>query len=259
MRSLPLSLLILLSLTSPLRAQPDAPPVSPRLNQEAFVDRFDQPDLHPRWSVSDGRHSGEWFSAEWRASQLRHSPEGLEFIMEASPPGAQKPYMSAEIRTHEAYLYGYFEARLRMPRGPGLVAAFFSFGLPGDRETQNEIDMELLGRDPLIIELTYHVGSRATRQIEVMGFDASTDFHTYAYEWRPDQIRWYLDNRLVHVSREDQVRGLIYPQNIEFSLWNSERMPRWLGRIDPAQAPWVMTVSCVAYAPRYEGRSLCAE
>jgi endo-1,3-1,4-beta-glycanase ExoK len=256
MRILLLSFLTLLAMGS--HAHPQEISWPPR-HQDPFIDRFEGPQLHPRWSVADGRHSGEWFSAEWRASQLRHTPEGLDFVMAHSPPGAEKPYMSAEIRTHEAYLYGYFEARLRMPRGPGLVAAFFTFTLPGDRETQNEIDMELLGRDPLIIELTYHVGSRATRQIEVLGFDASSDFHTYAFEWRPDSIRWYLDNRLVHISREEQVRGLVHPQNIEFSLWNSERMPRWLGRIDPAQAPWLMTVSCVAYAPRYEGRSLCGE
>lgn len=255
MRTLLLALAAYIFVLAPANAQPAEP--APR--QEAFIDRFDGPALHPRWAVSDGWHSGEWFSAEWRASQLRRVDDGIAFVMEPAPPGAEKPYISAELRTHERYLYGYFEARLRMPRGPGLVAAFFSFTRPGGRETQNEIDMELLGRDPLIIELTYHVGSTATREIEVMGFDASSDFHTYAFEWRPDEIRWYLDNRLVHVSREEQVRGLVHPQNIEFSLWNSERMPRWLGRIDPAQAPWVMTVVCVAYAPRYEGRSLCAE
>jgi beta-glucanase (GH16 family) len=257
MRSLGLGVLaaILLTAGAAHAQQTGWPPT----DRAAFIDRFEGRTLHRRWSLADGWHNGDLFSAEWRASQAQLTPEGVELVMAPAPIGAQKPYMSAELRTRETYLYGYFEARLRMPRGPGLVAAFFSFARPGDRETQNEIDVELLGRDPSIVELTYHVGNLATREIVTTGFDASLDFHTYAFEWRPDSIHWYLDNQLVHTSDEDQVRALVHPQRIELSLWNSDQLPRWLGSIDHAQAPWRMTVACVAYAPRYEGRSLCAE
>lgn len=31
-----------------------------------------------------------------------------------------------------------------------------------------------------------------------LGFDASEAFHTYAIEWTPDEIRWFVDDRLVH-------------------------------------------------------------
>lgn len=260
MRTIALCLCALLAFAAEARAQ--AHSVShawPPRAEAAFIDRFDGPELSPRWQVSDGWNNGEWFaSTEWRASQLQLTSEGVDLVMTRAPEGAEMPYMSAEFRSRESFLYGYFETRLRMPRGPGLVAAFFTFTRPAERETQNEIDMEMLGRDPLVIELTYHVGAEATRQIEVLGFDASTDFHTYAFEWRPDGVRWYLDNRLVHVSR-GSAASLNRPQQIMFSLWVSERMPRWLGPVDTAYAPWRMTVACVAHAPRYEGRSLCAE
>lgn len=225
-----------------------------------FVDRFTlAPELAPRWIASDGWNSGEWFSTEWRRSQIAFNRRGAVFTLQPSGPGAEKPYMSGEIRSTDEYRYGYFEARLRMPRGNGLVSAFFTFTRSGPIETRHEIDMELTGYDPRRIELVYHVGDQATLQVVQLPFDASAGMHTYAFSWRPNSIRWYIDNRLVHVSRGGRVAELTRPQRMFASLWNSERMPRWLGRIDPAQAPWVMTVSCIAYAPRYEGRSLCAD
>lgn len=161
--------------------------------------------------------------------------------------------------SHDEFLYGYFEARFRMPRGNGLIAAFFTYTRPGGVETWNEIDMELLGRDPRRLELVYHVAGQATLEVINLPFDPSEDFHTYAFEWLPDRIRWYVDNRLVHTARGPLVRQLNRPQNIFASLWNSERMPRWLGVIDPSEAPWEMNVACIAYAPSYEGRSLCLD
>lgn len=169
---------------------------------------------------------------------------------------AQKPYMSGELRYLGWFRYGYFASRFRAARGGGLVVAFFSFADPISDEGQNEIDMELTGNAMRQIELTYHVNGHHHRDIVQLGFDASTGFHTYAFEWLPDSIRWYVDNRLIHISRAD-VEGLNRPQQIFVSLWNSLRMPRWLGRIEPAAAPWTMTVSCVAYAPEYRGRPLC--
>jgi len=257
-RSIALSWMCAAVILAHADAQPSPPPTWPPIRPAPFVDRFEGPRLHPRWFVADGWHNGDWFSNDWRATQLQPTPHGVDLIMARAPEGAEKQYMSAEFRSLEQYLYGYFEARMRVPRGPGLVAAFFTFTRPGDRETQNEIDFEILGRNPLVAELTYHVGSQAVGERVVLGFDASADFHTYAFEWRPGAIRWYIDNRLVHVS-EGQAAELTRPQNITFNLWNSARMPVWLGPIDEGYAPWRMSVSCVAYAPQYEGRALCVD
>jgi licheninase len=226
----------------------------------AFINRFAAaPDLGSLWVISDGWDSGEWFSTEWRRSQLRLTPRGAVLTLAPAPDGAAKPYVSSEISTAEEYRYGYFETRLRMPRGNGLVSAFFTFTRPEGVESWNEIDMELTGYDTRRIELVYHVAGEATLQVVQLPFDAAAGFHTYGFEWRADRIAWYIDNRLVHVSRDGRVRELTRPQRMFASLWNSERMPRWLGAINPAEAPWVMTVSCAAYAPEYSGHPLCTQ
>lgn len=237
------------------RAQPAAA-VAP----QPFVERFQAPAFDSRWIVSDRWDSGEWPSVEWRASQTRLAPQGVILSLAPRDDGENgKPYFSGEISTRDEYRYGYFESRFRMPRGRGLVSAFFTFTREGGEETWNEIDMELLGRDPRRIELVHHVEGETAFHVVDLPFDASEDYHTYAFEWRPTSIRWYIDNELVHVSRGPLVRRLNRPQRMFASLWNSARMPRWLGVIDPAEAPWEMQVACIAYAPRYEGRSLCID
>jgi endo-1,3-1,4-beta-glycanase ExoK len=231
-----------------------------RLQEPAeFVERFRTPAFAPRWIVSDGWHSGEWFSTEWRRSQATLTDRGALLTLAASPADAAKPYISGEIASRREFQYGYFEARFRMPHGAGLISAFFTYTRPNGPDSRNEIDMELLGRDPRRLELVYHVADQATLEVIRLRFDPSRGFHTYAFDWQPDHIRWYVDNRLVHISRGGRVGELTRPQRMFASLWNSERMPRWLGPIDPTEAPWRMTIRCMAYAREYQGRSLCAE
>ena len=235
---------------------PAAPAVAQEALNQPFVEHFRSIN-HERWRLSDGWSSGDWFSTEWRASQVSTVWSGARLTLAANTySDAQKPYMSGEMRYLGWYRYGYFASRFRASRGAGLVAAFFTFADPISADGQNEIDMELTGNAMNQIELTYHVNGHHHRDIVRLGFDASTGFHTYAFNWQPDSISWYIDNRVVHVSRDD-VEGLNRPHQIFVSLWNSLRMPRWLGRIDPTNAPWTMTIACVAYTPEYRGRALC--
>ena len=44
----------------------------------------------------------------------------------------------------------------------------------------------------------FDYGYRGTPFAIGLGFDASEAFHTYAIEWAPDEIRWFVDDRLVH-------------------------------------------------------------
>lgn len=231
-----------------------APPQSPH-----FVDRFGQLEEEARWAISDGWSNGDWVSSDWRREQVQLSPEGLAIIMARNPPAAEKPYSSGEISTHETYQHGYFEARLRMPRGPGLVVGVFTYTRPEGEDSWNEIDMELLGRDTRTLELTYHVAGEAKKQEVRLPFDAAEGFHTYAFEWRPDAIIWYVDNVVVHEARGDAIERMDRNQRFYVSLWNSTELFRWVGRINPAQAPWRLDVSCVAQAAVYSGRSLCAD
>jgi beta-glucanase (GH16 family) len=114
-------------------------------------------------------------------------------------------YTSARIRTKGLFsqTYGRFEARLKIPRGQGLWPAFWMLG---DNITtvgwpkSGEIDiMENIGREPSIVHGTMHgpgysgAGGIGAPYTLATGTFAD-DFHTYAVEWMPGLITWFVDD-----------------------------------------------------------------
>jgi endo-1,3-1,4-beta-glycanase ExoK len=223
-----------------------------------FIDRFRWLDVE-RWVFSDGWDNGSFAANDWRADRLRVTPEGLSIVLSANPdPAARKAFSSGELQSRETFLYGYFEARMRVPRGDGLVVGLFTYTQPQGRSSWEEIDIEILGRNTRVMELTHHLHGRSRQTPIDLGFDAADDFHTYAFEWTADALRFYVDNRLVHEVRGARVQEMRRPQRFYLQLWNSIELHRWVGHIDPSEAPWVLTVSCIAQAAEYRGVSLCA-
>jgi len=223
----------------------------------SFIDRFRGFD-RSRWTASDGWDNGPWMANDWQAEQLSFD-NGLTITLDRNGGGGDKLFSSGELQTHEEYQYGYFETRMRVPRGEGLVTGFFTYTQPEGRATWEEIDIEILGRNTRVMEVTYHVHGRSRMTGIDLGFDAADDFHTYAFEWTPEAVRWYVDNRLVHEVNGPRVREMTRPQRFYLQLWNSAELYRWVGHINPDEAPWRLNVSCVAQAREYRGHSLCAE
>jgi beta-glucanase (GH16 family) len=243
-----LLVLLVLVLSGAAHAQQSRPP---------FIETFEEID-ETRWRVADGWSNGEWTANDWRRSQLRRGADGLEITL-ARTRGGQKRFSSGELQSEDEYRYGYFETRMRVPRGSGLVTGFFTYTRPGAENSWDEIDIEILGRDTRSIQFTYF--RHGERQITTLplSFDAADGMHTYGFEWTPRVIRWYVDGRLVH--EETGTRGPLpqAPQRLYLHLWNTETLTDWLGPILPWQGPWRLTVSCIAYAPSYTGAQLCAE
>jgi beta-glucanase (GH16 family) len=116
-----------------------------------------------------------------------------------------KNYTSARLKTQnlQAWAYGRIEARMQLPYGQGLWPAFWMLGTDiyqSGWPLCGEIDiMEFIGRDPAHAYGTVHgpgysgaggVGS----PVSVSPGSLSESFHTYAIEWDPEEIRWYLDD-----------------------------------------------------------------
>jgi endo-1,3-1,4-beta-glycanase ExoK len=248
--------------TPPLAPAPEAAPAAPPpkpLPQmgESFLDRFDSADLDQRWFVSDGWSNGDWMENDWRKSQLSLTPEGLRITLAAGPPGSDKPFASGELRTYEEFRYGYFEVRMRLPRGPGLVSGAFTYSKHTEGQRPNEIDIEILGRSTDKLETTLHENGRATSKKISLPFDAADGFHTYGFDWQPAYVRWYADGMMVHEEASLRARNLRQPQQFILMLWASRQLSSWVGELNAADAPWTLDFACVGYAPKYEGRPIC--
>jgi beta-glucanase (GH16 family) len=109
------------------------------------------------------------------------------------------PFTAGMVASHDKFSqrYGWFEARMQLPRGRGLWPAFWL--LPDNRKWPPEIDiMEHKGRIPDRVWMTLHLPQPGTWQSKSSGGEwAGPDFtagkHTFAVEWEPGSIRWFID------------------------------------------------------------------
>jgi beta-glucanase (GH16 family) len=98
---------------------------------------------------------------------------------------------------HFSQKYGWFEIRARFPQGKGMWPAFWL--LPDNKQWPPEIDiLEILGHEPSKVYLTNHYsinGKHEGKGGNFTGPDFSADFHTFAVEWKPDMLIWYVDGQ----------------------------------------------------------------
>lgn len=121
--------------------------------------------------------------------------------------GISRDYTSARLKTQNlfAQAYGRFEARIKIPVGQGMWPAFWMLG--NDIATNGwpkcgEIDiMENIGREPAMAHGSLHgPSSTAPTSDETStvtlpnNANFADDFHIYAVEWEPTQIRFYVDS-----------------------------------------------------------------
>ena len=117
-------------------------------------------------------------------------------------------YTSARLNSSNkfAQAYGRFEARIKIPYGQGMWPAFWLLGSDLSSKawpTCGEIDiMENIGREPSIVHGTIHgPGHSGDKGIGSPfsfpdGRKFADDFHVYAVEWSPKQIKFFVDDNL---------------------------------------------------------------
>jgi len=133
---------------------------------------------------------------------------GFKLVVEKAK-NQDKDYISSSIVTRMNHLYGRYEVIMKPVKCDGIISAFFLHR----NDPWQEIDFEFLGNDTTkaLINVYYNpgeegikhnYGNRGTPILIDLNFDASVDFHEYAIEWEPHEIRWYIDKKIVHVRAE---------------------------------------------------------
>jgi beta-glucanase (GH16 family) len=120
--------------------------------------------------------------------------------------GITRDYTSARLKTLGLFsqAYGRFEARIKIPAGQGMWPAFWMMGNDigaVDWPKCGEIDvMENIGKEPGMVHGSLHGPSTVAPTTSVTstvalpnGQDFADDFHVYAVEWEPAEIRFYVD------------------------------------------------------------------
>ena len=169
----------------------------------------------------------------------------------------QKPYRGAEYRTIENYQYGRFEVRMKSAFGSGIVSSFFTindYWAEGLSNTENwkEIDFEVLGQHTNKIQ-TNIITAYETHHVELhtLLYNPHVGFHTYAFEWTPDNISFYIDDQLVRHDENNYIQTLDSGQKIMMNIWQPI-WEDWVGPFDENVLPvyaFYDWVKCYSYTP----------
>ncbi|HTJ47661.1 MAG TPA: glycoside hydrolase family 16 protein [Kofleriaceae bacterium] len=175
-----------------------------------WSDEFDGPAGSPvdagKWGFDTG--GGGWGNAELeyytnRTDNVRLDGHGhLEIVARAEQYGG-RDYTSGRINTGGRFTqaYGRFEARIRLPQGQGIWPAFWTLGddIGGSGWPQcGELDVMEAVIDFRVCHGSAHGPGYSGAGGLTAAYQASAsladDFHVYAIEWEPGEVRWYVDD-----------------------------------------------------------------
>lgn len=187
------------------------PQSRPNLSQAVltFDDEFngDRIDLS-KWNVISRILYSNGASNAYNPAMVSVGNGYLRLDLDAVPY-LGKPYSGGEIDSRGKFnqKYGYFEARMKLPRGSGLHSSWWLWPL-SDRWPP-EIDIiETKGSRPTTAYMTVHWSESGVVRAypEQMDFsgdhysegvfegsDLTEDFHVFGVEWKPESIVWYID------------------------------------------------------------------
>ena len=131
---------------------------------------------------------------------------------------AGRAFTSARLNTKGVFeqAYGRFEARIKMPWGPGIWPAFWMLGANIDQVPWpkcGEIDiMEYRGQETNLIHGSLHGpgysgGAAITKSYGFTNNRFDVDFHVFAVEWGEDYIDYYVDDTLYQRIKPEDVPG----------------------------------------------------
>jgi hypothetical protein len=209
------------------------------------------------WKKADGWSNGSPFWTGWRADHIQFANGSMSLCLDDLPCKADtaacsgQPYASGEYRSRDVYPYGCVEGRFKAARHDGVVTSLFTFyASPPSYQDKDEIDIEILGRDTTRMQVNYCTNGIGGHETMIdLEFDASQDFHTYAFEWSPNTIKWYVDGRLVHT--EDGSHGPLpqTPGQIMANLWAGRDVDSWLKAFTYSGSPIYAYYDWIRFSP----------
>lgn len=176
--------------------------------QDEFEGPMGQAPDASKWTYDLGRGQDGWGNQELQS--YTSLPENVSLDGEghlAITALKTGSFTSARIKTQGLFeqAYGRFEARMKLPYGPGIWPAFWLIG--ADVETNpwpqcGEIDiMEYRGQEPSVVHGSVHGpgysgGSPVTKSFGLEQSRFDVDFHVFTVEWGVDYINYLVDDVL---------------------------------------------------------------
>lgn len=210
-----------------------------------------------RWSERSDTFTGNL--ALFRPLNVAYNGVGGATIHVRREDLGVRQYSAGALSSHTEYLFGKFETTFQASNVSGVITGFFLHR----NSPHQEIDIEIAGNMPnrLLVNVFYNPGNpgakfdygyRGSPSYIELGFDASKGLHRYAIEWTPCEIRWFVDDLLVH-------RRVLWdptpiphlPMKLHFNAWPS-RAAQLAGRLNTRRLPAMVLVQSIrarSYGP----------
>jgi hypothetical protein len=156
-----------------------------------------------------------------RPANVRADGDGTRLVLPAGRPDG------AQLASAGRHAQGSFRVRMRTARAPGSLSALFLYeDVPG--HANDEVDIEVFNDGSGRVLLSTWRDGRLTRSEErELGFDPSAAEHEYRIDWRPGEVRFLVDGRLLRAWRDGVPHR---PMKLMANAW----WPTWLEGAPPA-------------------------
>ena len=179
-------------------------------------DEFNGSALDPsKWKYDTSRNKQGWYNGELqyysagRSENIRVADGHLTLEArnetldpKSYPDWGGQHYTSAKIVSRQAWTYGFYEVRAKLPCARGTWPAIWM--LPQNMQKwpdDGEIDiMEQVGAEPNLIYSSLHTAlfnhiKKTQRSAQRLVPTSCSAFHVYQLDWRPDSITIGVDGR----------------------------------------------------------------
>ncbi|MCI7768144.1 MAG: glycoside hydrolase family 16 protein [Oscillospiraceae bacterium] len=196
---------------------------------------------------ADGWCNGSMFNVTWRKDNCTFENGRMQLIIDKDKMDGSVPYSGGEYRSKEFYGYGRYEVRMKAIRNDGVVSSFFTYTGPSDNNPWDEIDIEILGKDTTKVQFNYFTDGKGDHEyLHDLGFDASEDFHDYAFEWHKDKIVWFVDGIEVY-SADSNIPST--NGKIMMNAWCGTGVDSWLNAFDDSTLPLTAEYERISFVP----------
>ncbi len=197
--------------------------------EEEYIVNFakgNSPDFY--WA--DNYSNSDPFDCTWRKNNAKI--ENGAMTMSVTAEGSK--FAGAEYRTNNKTSFGYYAVCMKAANCSGIISSFFGYT---SSPVWDEIDIEFLGKDMTKVQFNYYTdGVGGHEFLFDLGFDASADYHEYAFDWQPESITWYVDGIAVYRAVDNLPS---HPFSIMANVWKGkgDSFADWAGEFDGEGVP----------------------
>lgn len=200
---------------------------------EPFVENFQT--IGEDWHIAQYRFTHPSFDTDWHTDRVQIA-DGLNLTLEPQA-GANNRFVGGSLRRVTKTGFGRYEVELKAATGDGVVTGFFVYTGPYYGTRHDEIDIEFLGQNTHQVHLAWFVDGELRNKFIDLGFDASEQFRVYAFEWRPNSLRWFVDDTLIYQVNSQAAPIPTTPGHLFANIWAADpSISSWAGHAQATQS-----------------------